>query len=104
MNLALNGSHGKVGRVLAPALEAAGHRLVALDTADAMVDFTDGEAVVKYAMSTLHMSSRDWVDLWITPWSDNLELPLDGSLGLSTDLQGPPRTDVHVRMTGDRTP
>lgn len=45
MNLALNGSHGKVGRVLAPALEAAGHRLVALDTADAMVDFTVPEAV-----------------------------------------------------------
>ncbi len=45
MNLTPTGSHGKVGRVLAPALEEAGHRLVALDSADAMVDFTVPEAV-----------------------------------------------------------
>jgi 4-hydroxy-tetrahydrodipicolinate reductase len=45
VNIALNGRGGKVGRVLAPALEAAGHRLVGLDQADAMVDFTVPEAV-----------------------------------------------------------
>jgi 4-hydroxy-tetrahydrodipicolinate reductase len=37
----LNGRGGKVGRVLAPAVEAAGHMLVAtLGDAEAMVDFT----------------------------------------------------------------
>jgi 4-hydroxy-tetrahydrodipicolinate reductase len=41
----LNGREGKVGRVLAPALEQAGHELVELDAADAMVDFTVPEAV-----------------------------------------------------------
>jgi 4-hydroxy-tetrahydrodipicolinate reductase len=45
VKLVLNGRGGKVGRVLAPALEAAGHELVELDAADAMVDFTVPEAV-----------------------------------------------------------
>ena len=45
MKLTLNGRGGKVGRVLAPALESAGHDLVALDAAEAMVDFTAPDAV-----------------------------------------------------------
>jgi len=44
VRILLNGRGGKVGRVLAPALEAAGHELVGLDSADAMVDFTAPEA------------------------------------------------------------
>lgn len=45
MNVLLNGRNGKVGSVLGPGLEAAGHRLVAsLDEADAMVDFTQPDA------------------------------------------------------------
>jgi 4-hydroxy-tetrahydrodipicolinate reductase len=47
VKILLNGRRGKVGTVLAPALEAAGHRLVdSLDAADAMVDFTRPDAVV----------------------------------------------------------
>ena len=45
MRVALYGRGGKVGRVLAPALEAAGHELVELDSADALVDFTAPDAV-----------------------------------------------------------
>ncbi len=45
MRVALNGRSGKVGSVLAPALEAAGHELVELGDAEAMVDFTAPEAV-----------------------------------------------------------
>ena len=45
MRVALNGRGGKVGSVLAPALEAAGHELVDLGDAEAMVDFTAPEAV-----------------------------------------------------------
>jgi 4-hydroxy-tetrahydrodipicolinate reductase len=41
----LFGRGGKVGRVLAPALEEAGHELVELVQAEAMVDFTTPEAV-----------------------------------------------------------
>ena len=46
MNVVLNGRRGRVGSVLGPGLEAAGHALVAaLDGADAMVDFTRPDAV-----------------------------------------------------------
>ena len=47
MRVALYGRGGNVGRVLAPALEAAGHELVELGEAEAMVDFTAPEAVVR---------------------------------------------------------
>jgi 4-hydroxy-tetrahydrodipicolinate reductase len=45
VRLVLNGRGGKVGRVLGPAVESAGHELVELDAAEAMVDFTVPEAV-----------------------------------------------------------
>src|SRR6266567_8862256 len=45
MKITLNGRRGKVGLVLAPALEKAGHELVDLDTAEAMIDFTSPDAV-----------------------------------------------------------
>jgi 4-hydroxy-tetrahydrodipicolinate reductase len=45
MKVCLYGRGGKVGRVLAPALEGAGHELVELEAAEAMVDFTTPEAV-----------------------------------------------------------
>jgi len=45
VKLVLNGRGGKVGRVLAQALEEAGHKLVELDAAEAMVDFTLPDAV-----------------------------------------------------------
>jgi 4-hydroxy-tetrahydrodipicolinate reductase len=45
MRLLFNGRNGKVGSVLAPALEANGHELVdSLTDADAMVDFTGPDA------------------------------------------------------------
>jgi 4-hydroxy-tetrahydrodipicolinate reductase len=46
VRILLNGRGGRVGSVLAPALEEAGHELVELDGAEAMVDFTAPEAVV----------------------------------------------------------
>jgi len=47
VKLLLNGRSGKVGSVLAPALEAHGHRLVdSLSEADAMVDFTEPDAAL----------------------------------------------------------
>jgi 4-hydroxy-tetrahydrodipicolinate reductase len=45
VRIALNGRGGKVGSVLAPALEAAGHELVPLADADVIVDFTAPEVV-----------------------------------------------------------
>jgi 4-hydroxy-tetrahydrodipicolinate reductase len=45
VRVALLGAGGKVGSVLGPALEHAGHELVDLDQAEAMVDFTTPDAV-----------------------------------------------------------
>ena len=53
MNIALLGRSGKVGSVLAPALEGAGHELVELPQAEAMVDFTAPEAVVRNVTEAL---------------------------------------------------
>ena len=53
MKVKLFGAGGKVGSVLAPALEAAGHELVKLPEADAMVDFTAPDVVVGNIKSAL---------------------------------------------------
>jgi 4-hydroxy-tetrahydrodipicolinate reductase len=53
MRLAFFGVRGKVGSVLAPALTAAGHDLVELEQADAMVDFTRPDAVVANVLRAL---------------------------------------------------
>jgi 4-hydroxy-tetrahydrodipicolinate reductase len=45
VKVALFGRSGKVGRVLAPALEGAGHELVELGEAEAGIDFTAPDAV-----------------------------------------------------------
>jgi 4-hydroxy-tetrahydrodipicolinate reductase len=45
VRVVLFGRGGKVGRVLAPALEAVGHELVELEGAEVMVDFTAPDAV-----------------------------------------------------------
>ena len=48
MKVLLNGRNGKVGSVLGPGLEAAGHELVgSLGEADVMVDFTRPDAVAE---------------------------------------------------------
>jgi 4-hydroxy-tetrahydrodipicolinate reductase len=52
----LFGAGGKVGSVLAPELEAAGHDLVELDAAEAMVDFTAPDVVVGNIESALDES------------------------------------------------
>ena len=56
MNLVLNGRGGKVGRVLAPALEQEGHKLVELEAAEAMVDFTVPDAVEQNVLDALERS------------------------------------------------
>jgi 4-hydroxy-tetrahydrodipicolinate reductase len=56
VKLVLNGRGGKVGRVLAPALEQEGHELVELDAAEAMVDFTVPDAVEQNVVAALERS------------------------------------------------
>ena len=75
------------------AINAGGYGVIYL-TPNQMVNFSSGEAVVRFDLSTLRTSHRDWVDLWITPFADNLALPLD----LPVDLQGAPRNAVQIVM------
>jgi 4-hydroxy-tetrahydrodipicolinate reductase len=53
VKIVLFGRGGKVGRVLGPALEAAGHELVDRDAAEAAVDFTAPEAVAANMLGAL---------------------------------------------------
>jgi 4-hydroxy-tetrahydrodipicolinate reductase len=54
MNVLLLGRRGKVGSVLGPALEAAGHELVeSVDTAEVAVDFTRPDAVLENVRTCL---------------------------------------------------
>jgi hypothetical protein len=83
------------------AINASGYGAIYL-TPNQLVDFSNGEAVISWDMSTLRTSGRDWVDVWITPYADNLELPLQDWL---PDLNGAPRNAIHVFMNiqGDDT-
>jgi hypothetical protein len=60
-----------------------------------MADFSQGEAVIRWDMSTLRTSQRDWVDVWITPYDSNLSLPFDDG---AVDLSGPPQNAINIRM------
>jgi hypothetical protein len=75
------------------AINAHGYGEIVL-TPDHMVDFAGGETTISFNLSTLRTALRDWVDIWITPFNDNLVLPLDELV----DLQGPPPHAIHVRM------
>jgi hypothetical protein len=79
---------------LMTALSAGDYGVIYL-TPDHLVDFSAGEAVVRFDMSTLRTSGRDWIDVWVTPYEDQLVTPLDDWL---PDLQGEPRRGVHIRM------
>jgi 4-hydroxy-tetrahydrodipicolinate reductase len=54
VKIVLFGRGGKVGSVLAPGLEAAGHELVELGDAEAMVDFTAPDVVVRHITMAIH--------------------------------------------------
>lgn len=64
-------------------------------TPDHLVDFTNQEAVIRFDMSTGRTSTRDWVDIWISPYNDHLQLPLDDLL---PDLSGEPRNAINIEM------
>jgi hypothetical protein len=79
---------------LMTAINAGGYGAIYL-TPNQFVDFSSGEAVIRWDMSTFRSSQRDWVDLWITPYEEQLQLPLQDWL---PDLNGEPRRAVHVVM------
>ncbi len=79
---------------LMTAINASGYGVIYL-TPGQLVDFSEGLAVVQFDVSTLRTSTRDWIDLWITPYAENLQLPLRD---WGPDLSGEPRNAVQIRM------
>lgn len=77
------------------AIKAEGYGAIYL-TPDRMVDFSEGAALISVDVSTLRLSNRDWWDIWITPFDDNLQLPLEDWL---PDLNGFPRHGIRVTLT-----
>jgi len=76
------------------AIQAGGYGMIYL-TPNHMVDFSQGTATIRFDVSTLRNSLRDWIDLWISPYDDHLQIPLDMD---QVDASGPPRNAVHIRM------
>ena len=77
----------------------------------AMLDFSAGSGTVSWDLSTLATSDRDWVDVWITPYAEQVAAPFEREEDLDVDLQGTPRnglqlrqengTEWHVKWTAD---
>jgi hypothetical protein len=64
-------------------------------TPPAMVDFSQGAASIKWQVSTHRSSTRDWWDVWIAPFNENLVVPLSANLPA---YNGPPKDAVHIKM------
>lgn len=64
-------------------------------TPNQLADFSTGEVVISWEMATLRTSTRDWIDVWITPFQENLQLPLYNWL---PDLNGEPKRSIHINM------
>lgn len=64
-------------------------------TPPAVADFTAGEVSIKFDVSTLRTSTRDFIDLWVTPFADAMTMPLEDEF---PDGQGAPQRAVHLRM------
>jgi hypothetical protein len=94
LNTSYEGTVFQCNNHIMTALRASGYGVLYL-TPNQMVDFSTGEAVIRFDVSTLRSSNRDWFDLWITPYEDNLQAPLESWL---PDLNGEPRRAIHIRM------
>lgn len=77
------------------AINATGYGAIYL-TPDHMVDFSWGEASIKFDVSTARTSTRDWWDLWISPYDEHLQLPLSDYF---PDLSGEPRNAIQIMMS-----
>ncbi len=75
------------------ALNATGYGMIYL-TPNQMADFSDGEAVIQFDVSTLRPDGKDFLNVWITPYEDNLQLPIQDWLPAAT---GEPNNGVLVR-------
>jgi hypothetical protein len=88
------GLHGAPDAAISQPGEEDGYAVIYL-TPNQLVDFSQGEVVISWDMATLRTSTRDWIDVWVTPFEDNLQLPLYKWL---PDLDGEPKRAIHINM------
>lgn len=75
------------------AINASGYGMIAL-TPGQLLNCSQG-CTVQWEMSTERQSTRDWPDVWLTPWNDNIALPFSREVG-EVDLQGVPRQGLRL--------
>ena len=77
------------------AINAEGYGGVIL-TPDRLLDFAAGEAVIRFDMSTFRSSTRDWINVWISPYEAHLSVP---AVEWAPGANGPPRDGVFIEHT-----
>lgn len=63
-------------------------------TPDQMVDFSSGPAIIRFDVSTVSRSARDWIDVWIQAWDTQEQRILDDGM----DAQALPRNAIHIEQ------
>jgi hypothetical protein len=64
---------------------------------DYVLDWSDGPATLQWNMSTVELSARDWVDVWLTPFEELVQLPVEDFI---PDLGGHARNAIQVMLGG----
>jgi hypothetical protein len=83
---------------LMTALNGEGYAAMFL-TPNHQVDFSAGEAVITFDLSTFRTADRDWIDVWVTPFAQAVTIPFEGG---DVDAQGYPMNSVNIKMHGRR--
>ena len=67
---------------------------VSMFSPNSILDFSGGEAVIQFDVSTLRRSHRDWFEVWITPYSHLQRIPVQDR----PTMQGPPKNAIVVAL------
>jgi IPT/TIG domain len=79
-------------------------------TPNHMADWSTGTTTITFNVSTQQFNASDWLEVWLTPFSDNTSMPFSGN---PVDFQGPPKnaiifsldqSELMGTMSGDVTP
>jgi len=76
------------------ALNSPGYGEIELTPAQ-LADWSGGTVRISWSVSTLRSSDRDWWDVNVTPFAENLVTPTDNGV----DLEGAPRDHVNCAMS-----
>lgn len=67
---------------------------------DRMVDFSAGEAVIRFDLSTFRSSGRDWINVWVTGYESQLAVP---AVDWAPSANGPPRDGILIEQADNGT-